>query len=274
VSIVKVEARTGLGTLLTLTLADSSNGYIVEDILGLTPVKTTISSSTFANMPGAKIQSRRREMRNIIFKLKLEPNYISQTVRSLRLNLYSFFISDMDVSLRFYMEDETVVDIAGVVESCDPPIFTDEPRMDVSILCEKPDFIALEPIVVAEDTVEDLDEFTINYEGSSPAGLLFVLNLDRDLTQFTIYQRPPNNILRTFDFAAAMLDNDVLTINMTPGEKHATLTRIGVNTSVLYGKSPQSQWLLLMPGDNHFRVHAVGAAIPFTITYTPLYGGL
>lgn len=275
-SISKIEARTGLGMLLTLTLGDASNGYAVEDVGGLDPVKSTISSSTFANLPGGKIQASRREMRNILIKLKLEPNFaVGQTVRQLRTHLYSFFITDIDVSLRIYMDDGLTVDTAGRVETCEAPLFTDEPRMNISIVCEDPDFIELEPIVVDDQlTVEDLDEFTITYEGSVPTGIQFVLNLDRSLTEFTIYQRPPDNILRTLDFAAALVDNDVLTINTVPGNKYITLTRTGVDSSLLYGMSPQSKWVTLMPGDNHFRVHAVGAAIPFTITYTPRHGGL
>jgi hypothetical protein len=274
-SIVKVEARTGLGMLLTLTLGDASNGYVVEDIDGLGPVKSTITSSTFVNLPGGRIQASRREMRNILLKLKLEPNYATQSVFALRQHLYSFFMTDIDVDLRIFMESGLTVDTSGRVESCEPALFTDEPRIDVSILCEDPDFLGLTPVVIdSHETVEDLDEWTLHYEGTSLTGIEFVLNLDRSLTEFTIHQRPPDNILRTLDFAASMVDNDILTINTVPGEKSITLTRTGVDTSLLYGKTPQSKWITLMPGDNHIRVHAEGAAIPYTITYTPRYGGL
>lgn len=274
-SLNKVEVRTGLGMLLSLPLDDYSNGYVVEDILGIDPVKATITSSTFANLAGSQFQSSRRESRNIILKLKIEPNYAITSVWDLRMNLYSFFESETDVDLRFYMDSGLTVDISGKVESCEAPPFSDEPRMNVSIICFQPDFLALDPVVIdTEETVEDLEEFTINYTGKVPTGIQFVLNVDRTLTEFTIYQRPPDNILRTLDFAAALEDGDVLTINTVPRNKYITLTRTGVDTSLLYGMSAQSNWLMLMPGVNNFRVYAVGAAIPFTITYTPRYGGL
>lgn len=274
-SITKVEVRTLLGELLTLTLENPTNGYLVEDILGLDPVKATISSSTFANFPGAKFEASRREIRNILIKLKLEPNYtLSQTARQLRTDLYDFFQSDTEVSLRFFMTDGLTVDIAGRVESCDAPPFSQEPRAAVSIMCFNPDFLALTPVVVSEDTVATLTEFHINYPGNIPTGFTFVMNVNRTLGEFTIYQRPADNVLRTFDFEASLVSGDILTISTVDGSKGVTLNRAGTLSSLLYGKSPQSTWLKLMKGDNRFRVYATGAAIPFTITYTSRYGGL
>lgn len=274
-SMSKVEVRTGLGMLLTLPLDDYTNGYVVEEILGLDPVKATIASSTFATLDGGILQNRRREMRNIILKLRLEPNYAITSVRALRNHLYSFFETKMDVSLRFFMLDGLTVDISGVVESCEAPPFSEEPGMQVSILCPDPDFLALDPVVVSgEETVSTLDEFVITYEGTVPTGILFQLNLNRSESDFTIYQRPPDNVLRQLDFAASLVNLDVLKINTVPGNKYITLTRSGSDTSLLYGMSPTSKWITLMPGDNNFRVYATGAAIPFTITYTPRYGGL
>lgn len=273
-SITKVEVRTPLGALLTLTLEDPTNGYLIEDIVGLDPVKATISSSTFANFPGAKYQASRREIRNILLKLKLEPNFVTQTVRELRSNLYEFFESDTEVSLRFFMVDDLTVDIAGRVESCEAPLFTQEPRMSISIICFNPDFVALTPVVVSGNTVSTLTEFTIDYPGDIATGFSFVLNVDRTLGAFTIYHRPADNVLRTFDFAASLVNTDVLTVSTVDGSKGVTLNHSGTLSSLLYGKTPQSNWLKLMKGENRLRVYATGAAIPFAITYTPRYGGL
>lgn len=272
--LTQVEVRTTLGKLLVLPMDDISGGYVIEDILGLDPVKATLVSSSFANLDGAKYQSSRRETRNILLKLGLEPNYITKSVRDLRIHLYSFFIPKTQISLRFYMSDDLVVDIIGIVETCETALFTKEPKVNISIMCFDPDFVELDPIVVAGDTVADLDEFNIEYGGSVETGIQFVLNVDRALSEFTIYHRPADNILRTFDFSASLEADDILTINSVVGEKYITLSRLSTLTSLLYGKSPQSNWIELMPGDNHFRVYAVGVPIPFTITYTPRHGGL
>ncbi len=274
-SITKVEVRTPLGALLTLTLEDPTNGYLVEDILGIDPGKSTFSSSVFANFDGAKYDSSRRELRNILLKLKLEPNFVTQmTVRQLRTNLYAFFMPKTEVSLRFFMADGLTVDISGRVESCEAPPFTQEPRATISILCFDPDFLALTPVVVSGNTVSTLTEFHIDYPGDISTGFTFVLNVDRTLGEFTIYHRPADNVLRTFDFESSLIAGDILTVSSIDGNKGVTLNRSGTLSSLLYGKTPQSNWLKLMNGDNRLRVYATGAAIPFTITYTPRYGGL
>ncbi len=274
-SIVKVEVRTGLGQLLTLTLANASNGFLVKDILGVDPVKANLVSSTFANLDGARFQASRREVRNILFKVGIKPDYVLKTARDLRLQLYSFFTEKTEVSLRFYMEDGLTVNIMGVVESFEAPFFTQEPEANISVVCYDPDFLALTPIEVVGDTVSTLTEFDIDYEGSMPTGFTFVLNVDRsDLGAFTIYQRPADNVLRQFDFAADLDSGDILTVNSVRGNKFITLNRSSTLSSLLYGKSSASPWLELQPGTNHMRIYATGAGVPYTFTYTPRYGSL
>lgn len=274
-AIEKIEARTPLGALLVLSLTDPTNGYLVKEVDGLDPVKATISSTTFAGVPGTRYQSSRREARNIIIKLGLAPDFaVNQTVRQLRTALYEFFDSDSEVSLRFYMADGLTVDIHGRVETCDAPLFVKDPEAVISIMCFAPDFEELTPTVVSGNTVSTTTEFTIDYPSKTKVGFVFRLTLNRSLSAFTIYQRPTDNVTRTFDFAASLLTGDILTISSINGEKAVTLNRGGTLSSLMYGKSPQSKWLQLEQGSNHLRVYATGAAIPFTISYTPRYGGL
>lgn len=272
-SIEKLEVRTTLGTLLTLPLQNPS-GYIIKDILGIDPVDATFSSTSLANVDGEQIQASRRGMRNIVLKLKYNPDYVHSSVRQLRTRLYSFFTTETEVNLRFYMLDGLTVDIVGRVESFDSPLFTQDPVVDISIVCPDPDFLEMEEVEVDGFTVATTSEFTIDYEGTVPTGILFTLNVDRSLTAFTIYHRPPDTVLRTFDFAASLVNADVLTINTVVGSKAITLTRAAAQSSLLYGKTPQSPWIELMPGENKFRIYAVGAGIPFTISYKPRHGGL
>jgi len=76
------------------------------------------------------------------------------------------------------------------------------------------------------------------------------------------------------EFKEPVLLGDMLVISTISGDKGATLTRAGSIKSVLYGITPVSNWINLFPGTNHIRVHADGAAIPFSIDYTTKLGGL
>lgn len=273
--ITKVEVRTTAGTLLTLQLDDITTGYIVESIDGLDPVKATLTSSSFANLDGAQFQSAKREPRNIIFTIGLEPyDYVTQTVRSLRANLYEFFMPKSTVELRFYDSDDLTVNITGIVETLETTIFAKEPTVTISLMCYDPDFTETESETISDDTVSDTTEFLVTYDGTVETGILFTLNVDRTLGEFTIYHRPPDGVIRSLDVQASLLADDVVTISTVVGDKYVKLTRSAVESSLLYAMPPQSSWIELVPGDNYLRVYAVGAAIPFEIEYTTRHGGL
>jgi len=272
--ISQVEVRSSSGQLLTLGLESADDGLIVESIDGLDPVKATLVSSSFAVYDGALYQSSRRETRNIIITLGLDPDYVTTSVRDLRNRLYQFFMPKSEVGLRFFLEDDFTVNIMGRIESFDSVLFTAEPKVIISLICYDPDFIALESIVLEGDTVDDVTETLITYDGTVEVGGILTLLIDRALTEFTVYIRGGDGVTHTIDFAGTLQADDILVINSIAGSKAVTLTRSAVTTSFLYGVSPQSTWTELDPGDNYFRVYAVGAAISYTFEYTPRYGGL
>lgn len=270
-----VEVRTRQGDLLSLPLEDDSSGLRVAEIQGLDPVKATLVSSSFANMDGEEYQSSRREPRNIKLQIELDPDPETDTVYGLRKQVYKFFMPKSEVSFRFYMSDGLEVDIVGRVETCETAMFAQEPTVDISVMCFKPDFYELTPELVPGTTTSGETPITIDYAGSIETGIQLTLNVDRSLPEFSVYHVPPNDETKTMDFDNfPLVAGDVLTISTVRGAKGATLTRAGITTSVLYGISPQSNWIELQPGVNTIRVYAEGADIPLTIQYQNKHGGL
>lgn len=272
--ITKVEVRTTLGELLTLSLEDVTSGVIVKGIEGLNPVKATIVSSSFAMLPGAQYQGSNREPRYITLKLGLEPDYNVSSVSDLRMDLYNFFLPQTQINLRIFMASGLVVNIDGMVEDFAADFFVQEPEVSIPIICFLPDLLAVNSVSVNGATVSDTTEMTVSYPGNISTGFSLVLNVNRSISAFTVYNKPPDNSVRSMDFAASLVAGDVVTISTVAGSKSVTRTRSGVTTSLLYSMSTQSPWIELMRGDNLLRVYAVGAAIPYTITYTAKYGGL
>lgn len=273
----KVEVLTEQGVLLTLPLQDISQGFSVQEIDGLDPVKATIVSSTFGTMDGEQYQSSRREKRNIILTLGYEPDFATGTVQDLRKKLYAFFMPKSKVLLRFFQTGEPVVQIYGRVESLNSPKFSKEPTAVISLLCFDPDFYTPTPVILTGNTTSSTGETTHVYPGTVESGIIFKLMIDRaDVTEFTIYHRPPDDSLRSLEFSTAtpLQVGDVLSISTIPGNKFVTLTRGGVDTSFLFGVSPQSNWISLFPGSNKLRIYAEGVGIPYQIEYTTKFGGL
>lgn len=272
--LTKLEARSTLGSLLSINLIDDNDGFTIQDISGLDPVKAVLVSSSFAQIDGEEFQSARREPRDISIKLGLEPSFLNQTIRDLRTKLYSFFMPKTSVELTFYDDSGLVVHIYGIVESFVSPLFTQEPVADIGIRCYKPDFENLQIVTLNGITVPTSFETPVNYAGTVETGIKFTLSPARALTEFSIYQRPPDGTIRTLQFSTPLLAGDKLVIQTKPGAKYATLTRSTQDSSVLYGVSPYSNWIQLLQGTNYIRVYAEGAGIPYKLEYTAKYGGL
>lgn len=272
----KVEVYTEQGVLLNLPMQDISEGYAIQSIDGLDPVKATIVSSAFAQMDGEQYQSSRRDKRNLVITLGLEPDYAVGTVQDLRKRLYGFFMPKSRVRLRFFHTGEPTVEIYAMVESMDSNKFTMDPTATISLLCFDPDFYNPTPVIFAGNTTSSTTETTHVYPGSVETGIVFRLFVNRPLMEFTIYHRPPDDTLRSMQFGtgASLVANDVVEISTSRGNKYVTLTRSGVKAPYLYGISPQSDWINLFPGSNKLRVYATGAVIPYEIEYTTKYGGL
>jgi hypothetical protein len=119
---------------------DNSNGYTVQDITGLDPVKASVVTSSYADIDGAQFQSARRDSRNIVFTIGLQTGYGPQFVQQLRDTLYRTFRLKRSVSLLFTYDDGTERQVNGYVESVECPLFTQKPVATISVICGDPDF--------------------------------------------------------------------------------------------------------------------------------------
>lgn len=272
----KLEVVTDQGVVLSLPLADTLSGYSVQDIDGLDPVKATLVSSPFAQIDGEQFQASRREKRNIILTLGLESDLVVGTVKDLRNNLYGYFMPKSRVLLRFYQDSDPMVQIYGIVENMDSPKFSKEPTAVISILCFDPDFYDPVTKTITGNTTSGTTETPYIYGGTVETGIVFVMNVNRSLSAFTIYHRPADDTLRTLQFqtASPLQAGDVVTISTIPGSKSVKVTRAGVDISYLFAVSPQSNWIQLFPGSNKLRIYAEGAGIPYSIFYTTKMGAL
>lgn len=274
--LTSVEVRNDQGAVLTLSLQNYDNGFIVEEITGLDPVKANIVSSSFASLDGEQYQSSRREKRNPIIRLALEPDYVTTSVQELRSTLYQWFMPKARVRLRFFSTNRPTVDIEGRVESFDSALFIENPTATISILCFDPDFYTPTPTVFQGATTPLSVETSHDYLGTVETGFLFKMFPNRDITAFTMSHRRPdgNTSALAFQSALPLIAGDELAISTQSGNKFVRLTRAGIATSILYAVSPQSSWINLFQGTNFLRVYAEGAAIPYSVEYTTKYGGL
>jgi Siphovirus-type tail component, C-terminal domain len=260
------------GTLF-LPLTDASQGYVVKDIQGLDPVKASLASSTMAQMDGALFQNARREPRNILVKVGLECDYVTNTVAGLRKNLYDYLMTKGFVTFSLWVDLAKWTQTIAVVESVENNMFTTDPEVDISLICFDPDLYAPSETVLDGTTTNSSDTVTIDYPGTSETGVLFQMVLPADTSEVRLYNTRPDQDIDLVRVTGNMLANDLLTIDTNPGSKKVTITRNGLEFSILYFLDQTSDWVSLMRGPNLFRAFYGGAPSPYTLTYTVKYGG-
>lgn len=272
------------GNVLTLQLGDVSNGIEVRDVSGLDPVKATLVSSSFANQDGEIYQSSRRGSRNITMKLGIQEVPGTSTLLAVRRMVYSIFQPKDQVTLTFYVDDtddlvEDGYQIIGRVESCQSPMFSQDPEVDISILCFDPDFIDPVAVMAYGLTSVDVNPTFFLYTGTVDTGFTATISVHANISEFSLLYKDPLNMVWTMDVAYPFLVGDFVGINTSPGMKSAVLERASVTSSILYAVSPQSTWAKFAPGDNHLQLSVpgdvvVGGSISATIAYNKRFGAL
>lgn len=272
--LTKIEITNSRGNILTLPMMDDNSSYVVADIDGLEPVQATLSAESYAGLDGEVFQSAKRSARNIKMKVDLDPDFADETYTALRQNLYRFFMTKAQIKLRLYQDTGLYLDINGIVEDFASPLFDQNPTVNLSIMCYQPDFVDPRIISLSGHTVADTTNTVIDYPGNVETGVVLTLNVNRPVSDFTIYNVDEGGNIQQFDFTGALIADDVLVVSTLPGAKGITLTRAGMSSSYLYGRSAQSSWIQLFEGDNDFRVYTSAEPVPYVLEYVVRYGGL
>lgn len=273
--LTRVDIANSSGNTLQLPLLSAAAGYAVRDIEGLDPVKAALTYSSMAQLDGGQAQNARRDVRNITMKLGLVPDYISTTVDSLRQNLFDYLMPKANIGMTFWKDGAAYALASGQVESLSNSMFTADPEVDVSIICYNPDFTSPTTTTQSLNTTNSTDTTAVSYTGTSDTGVIFTLSIDRTCTAFSLYNTSPDNTTQIMQVVGTFASGDVVTINTIPGSRGISLTRASITTSILFYLDPTSSWVTLQKGVNAFRTYFNDdTPMPYTLAYTPLYGGI
>ena len=96
----------------------------VRNIEGLGPVKANVNTSLLGSLDGEAYTGASIPKRNILITLGLNPDWDNWSMEQLRRLVYSYFVSKLRTRLVFRSDTFPPVEISGVVESCEPVLFT------------------------------------------------------------------------------------------------------------------------------------------------------
>jgi hypothetical protein len=238
--LTKVTVTNSRGNVLTIPVIEEDAPLLMNTIDGLDPVQATLSASSYAGLDGETFQSAKRSARNIKMKVDLDPDFVSDTYTTLRQNLYRYFMPKSMITLRFYQDTGLYLDIKGIVETMTSPLFDQDPTVDISVMCYQPDFTDPRIIDLSGNTVSGTTSAVIDYPGTVETGTVLTLYPNRPVADFSIYNVDEGGNILQFDFTGALIADDVLVVSSLAGAKGITLTRAGVSSSYLYGRSAQS----------------------------------
>ena len=270
----------------TLELTKNPN-YTVYKIEGLNPPQATINSSVNTTTDGSSINSMRLENRNIVLYMA-----INGDIEANRINLYKYFPVKKKIKLYFKNNSRDIF-IEGVVELIECDLFSSKQVAQISIICPRPYFKAVNSIITMFSDVSKLFSFpfaiskngvevsaiTTNQRrsivnvGDVETGLVIKLFAIGTVVNPVIYDVLKRTYLK-LNFT--MLTSDTLVINTNVGEKSVELIRDGVSHNALGYMSQDSTWFTLEAGDNVFTYDCDSGNSNLQLTFTTpiLYSGV
>ncbi len=265
---------------LPISGLSTTNSYQVRKIDGLGPVNASVNTRKFGSIDGEWYADSSIGKRNIVLTIGYQPTWATQSIESLRQSLYSYFMPKSEVRLRFTSTHLETVEIVGYVESFEPNIFSQDPEVQVSIICPKPSFVSIvEKIVTgATLTLTSASVTSITYLGSVETG--FILDVKKgsggDLSgQVQIVNDAPTQELFSIN-PVVVNASQFLEVSTVPGSKYVKKKFVSGATpvNILGGVPVNSPWLQLKSGLNNFRVQATISGNAWTLRYYNKYGGL
>lgn len=253
----------------------------IRDIDGLGPVKADINTEPFATGKGELYQGSSVGKRNIVMKLGFNPNWVDQTVSSLRRQLYRYLLPQAWCKLRFFSDDMATVDIEGRVEGCDPNMFSEDPEMVVSIICPRPDFIEPDAVLYTGIVDDGTAEFEFDYVGSVETGFeLLVASAVGNVS----YTGPLNISVQQEPDPVQLFTVNPVTIDGAYRFKLSTIRNAkrvqrianadNSPTNLLMHVPGESVWPEIKPGTNLLKVYATETGQAWSMAFFNRYGGL
>lgn len=258
---------------LPLGLNPALGGYAIRSIDGLGPVKAEVSYSNYALLPGGVFHSANTGVRNIVIRAGYEPNYSeNQTVQSMRKALYSIAMPGRKVKLYFYDDGVWTYWIDGYVETHEPLIFTNDPEVQISIICVDTDFANPNVLTQSGSTGANIN---VDYLGSAPRGFTVFVTLTTDVSWVQV-RRTLSPVNHAIVINKALVSGSRVRIQLTKGSKRASLINSsGVILENLTGYlSVVNDWPELTQGNNVILVNQSVGSSPVTLEYRNHYLGI
>lgn len=249
----------------------------VRGISGIEPVTANVVTKEYNRVDGEYFVNSRLPKRNIVMTLGLNNVDVALPL------IYGYMMTKQKVTLKFEMDGypNKPVYIEGHIEAAPYDHFTQDPEVQVSVICPKPNFKSA--VFTIEGTSgDDPDVIEFEYQGNQISGFELEMpmggtGIDGDLI-VEVGTGELDISPRQFKLDDAVISGTkTFYLNTKKSEKSVHAEVPGSTfISMLYKMNLFSFWLTLWPGTNSFRVNTPGDANPrdWTLTYVEEFGGI
>lgn len=268
--------------VLKVTNKPENDLFEVRNIDGLGAVKADVNTTQSGSSRGEQFTGSNTGKRNLVFTIGLTPDWDDWTPAKLRRYLDLFFSPEQDVRLVFSSSEFSPVEIFGHIESNEPNIFSKDLEHQVSIICEQPDFVAVDPINLTALT--NVGSISIDYQGTVETG--FVLDISHTTGPYssaytftttdseTAFQINTGGLLELVDAT-----HDLVISSVTRNKFiHRVNTSLGTSLNLLKYVGDGSVWQTLVPGIQDFEIVDYGGGGPapqqMVLSYYERFGSL
>lgn len=258
----------------------SNDPVHVRNIEGLGPVKAEIASTPLATGRGEQYQGVTTGKRNIVISLGLNPDWEDQTMSTLRQLLYRYFMPESWAKLRFTSDHLPVVDIEGYVESFEPNMFSQDPEIQISIICPKPDFVQTDASILYGVVDDGAAEHVFEYNGTIETG--YELRIEASLANLTytgdvviISKAFGVNQFVTVEGITVDVDHYFRFVSVRNAKRVGSVAVADdIFTNQLAKMTNDSVWPVIKPGENTIRVAASEPDQIWAMVFFNRFGGL
>ena len=287
---------------LEMTRPEKS-GFIISEVEGLGPVKSTFNTTKTAAQHGTKYNSSSLDQRNIVMHF-IFCETKTESIEDIRHKSYKYFPVDNKIEM-IVETDKRVVKIEGYVESNEPNIYSNQEGCVVSILCPDPFFYSMHTVKTTFSGYEPVFEFPfendsidepmlimsvmnnktvekIMYDGDFSTSIEITIHATGQASNISIYnvdtheQMHINTDKIIAKTGNSIIAGDTIVINTAQGNKSVTLIRDGAAIDIFNCINRDADWFMLSKGLNVFAYKAdVGErSLQFYIENKIVYTGV
>ena len=264
---------------LDLILTDPyQSGIAITGIDGIGASKATVNTREGASFDGSLFNSAKLDERNIVLNLQI----VGVDVEEIRNKIYRLCTPKKQITVTIKTDLKTCA-IDGIVESCEPDIFSQNETVQVSIICPQPLFRRVDAngkqtesfsslislfefpfegsFEVDNINLGEIEKFiskTVYYNGEEDTGMIINVHALAPVSLLEIYNINTRekisidmNKLEQFTGSGLKTGDDII-INTNRGNRYIHLLREGKTYNILSCANKDLSWFQLKKGDNIF----------------------